>query len=301
MFLTRNKNFKGNVSLAGHSLGSLILFDLLCHQKPLVPNGHFAGLPVSSVKRQTLHKPLERTQSKQIDYRVGLSGTGQPLMKYPQLDFEVKNFFALGSPIGMFVTIRGIDKLGMDFKLPTCEGFYNIFHPYDPVAYRLEALVNPELASIPPFLIPHHKGRKRMHLELRETMNRVSTDIRTRFMSSIKNVTDTVCALNPLLKNINHKAIEKEVNEVLEKQLSVDNGTDRPESPLTPEEPVTTSESSLQFGCLNQSRRIDWVLQEAPLEFFNEYLFALTSHVCYWVSFRLISYLIAISRSSLLL
>lgn len=36
------------------------------------------------------------------------------------------------------------------------------------------------------------------------------------------------------------------------------------------------------FGRLNGGRRVDYVLQEAPLEFFNEYLFALTSHVCYW-------------------
>lgn len=31
----RHPDFNGGVSLAGHSLGSLILFDLLCHQKPL--------------------------------------------------------------------------------------------------------------------------------------------------------------------------------------------------------------------------------------------------------------------------
>jgi hypothetical protein len=30
--------------------------------------------------------------------------------------------------------------------------------------------------------------------------------------------------------------------------------------------------------------RIDHVLQEAPLESFNEYLFALASHLCYWES-----------------
>lgn len=36
------------------------------------------------------------------------------------------------------------------------------------------------------------------------------------------------------------------------------------------------------LGRLNGGRRVDYVLQEAPLEFFNEYLFALTSHVCYW-------------------
>ena len=35
-------------------------------------------------------------------------------------------------------------------------------------------------------------------------------------------------------------------------------------------------------GQLNSGRRIDYVLQEAPLESFNEYLFALKTHVCYW-------------------
>lgn len=33
-FKSRNPDFYGGVSLAGHSLGSLILFDMLCHQKP---------------------------------------------------------------------------------------------------------------------------------------------------------------------------------------------------------------------------------------------------------------------------
>lgn len=32
LFKRRNPSFKGGVSLGGHSLGSLILFDLLCHQ-----------------------------------------------------------------------------------------------------------------------------------------------------------------------------------------------------------------------------------------------------------------------------
>ena len=64
----------------------------------------------------------------------------------------------------MFVTVRGIDMLGEDFVLPTCPAFFNIFHPFDPVAYRVEALINPEAPKYRPMLIPHHKGRKRMHL-----------------------------------------------------------------------------------------------------------------------------------------
>lgn len=34
LFKERNSNFDGGIYLGGHSLGSLILFDLLCHQKP---------------------------------------------------------------------------------------------------------------------------------------------------------------------------------------------------------------------------------------------------------------------------
>lgn len=225
--------------------------------------------------RQPLHKPLQRTTSKQINYTVGIAGTGQPFINYPQLIFEPKKFFALGSPVGMFVTIRGIDKLGSDFRLPTCAGFYNIFHPYDPVAYRIEALISPELGQMRPVVIPHHKGRKRMHLELRETMTRVSADIKQRFVDTFKNTMDTVYAITSLNKPINRQAIENEVDKVLEKQMAMEvaGATGAVED---------KAHATMPLGQLNQSKRVDYVLQEAPLEFFNEYLFALTSHVCYW-------------------
>jgi hypothetical protein len=67
-------------------------------------------------------------------FSYGLAGTGQLHVKYPQLDFHVANFFALGSPIPMFLTVRGIEKLEPDFKLPKCDGFFNIFHP---VIYKI--------------------------------------------------------------------------------------------------------------------------------------------------------------------
>lgn len=41
-------------------------------------------------------------------------------------------------------------------------------------------------------------------------------------------------------------------------------------------------EIDFPLGKLNDSKRIDYVLQEAPLEFINEYIFALGAHVCYW-------------------
>lgn len=50
-------------------------------------------------------------------------------MVYHALDFEPVNFFALGSPIGMFLTVRGLEKIEETYQLPTCSGFFNIYHP----------------------------------------------------------------------------------------------------------------------------------------------------------------------------
>ena len=37
-----------------------------------------------------------------------------------------------------------------------------------------------------------------------------------------------------------------------------------------------------RVGRLNGGRRIDHVLQEKPIELFNEYIFAFISHASYW-------------------
>ncbi|CAF1049147.1 unnamed protein product, partial [Didymodactylos carnosus] len=115
IFLQRNPSFKGQVSVIGHSLGSVILYDVLVNQV-----------------------------SNQDD---------------PQLEPTI----AHGSPIAMFLTVRGINSLAQDYELPTCKGLFNIFHPYDPVAYRIEPLIDPSW-TCSPVLMEHHKGRKRMHL-----------------------------------------------------------------------------------------------------------------------------------------
>ncbi|VDN18231.1 unnamed protein product, partial [Dibothriocephalus latus] len=54
--------------------------------------------------------------------------------------------------------------------------------------------------------------------------------------------------------------------------------SERDEGTQSPEDP------SLFSSQLNQGRRIDFVLQEGPLESLNDYLFALSSHAVYWES-----------------
>ena len=55
-----------------------------------------------------------------FNYQQFDGGIGQPSVKYPQLPFDnIHAFFALGSPISMFLSVRGIEELGTDFQLPT--------------------------------------------------------------------------------------------------------------------------------------------------------------------------------------
>lgn len=62
-----------------------------------------------------------------------IQGTGQLTVNYPQLEFAPDCFFAMGSPIAMFIVVRGNETLGKDFRLPTCPRYFNIYHPYDPI------------------------------------------------------------------------------------------------------------------------------------------------------------------------
>ena len=57
-----------------------------------------------------------------------------------QLNFHVEHFFLLGSPLGLFVSLYNEEDF-VDEELPTCKYFYNIFHPQDIIAYRVEPLL----------------------------------------------------------------------------------------------------------------------------------------------------------------
>ncbi|XP_013364042.1 PREDICTED: SEC23-interacting protein isoform X2 [Chinchilla lanigera] len=216
-----------------------------------------------------------------VDYESFEVGTGQVSVAHNSLDFEPEIFFALGSPIGMFLTIRGVDRIAENYRLPTCKGFFNIYHPLDPVAYRLEPMIVPDL-DLKAVLIPHHKGRKRLHLELKESLSRMGSDLKQGFISSLKSAWQTLnefarahtssTQLQEELEKVANQIKEEEEKQVVEEKIV--------ESP-----DFSKDEDYLgKVGMLNGGRRIDYVLQEKPIESFNEYLFALQSHLCYWES-----------------
>lgn len=232
----------------------------------------------SSVKKLPVGKTFS---SVHVDYNCFEVGTGQVSVVYHTLDFEPVNFFALGSPIGMFLTVRGLEKIEETYQLPTCKGFFNIYHPLDPVAYRIEPMILPDL-DLKPVLVPHHKGRKRLHLELKESLSRMGSDLKHGFISSLRTawqtLNDFARAHTSTAQLQAQLAIVADQIEEEEKQVAEEHKY--PESP----EPMREEEPQVKIGMLNGGNRIDYVLQEKPIESFNEYLFALQSHLCYWES-----------------
>uniref|UniRef100_A0A3B5AQT7 DDHD domain containing 2 n=1 Tax=Stegastes partitus TaxID=144197 RepID=A0A3B5AQT7_9TELE len=316
LFKQRHPEFNAAVSVVGHSLGSLILFDLLTNQRngsqarEGVPSGDLChlnpgtleqtlnrlglqqyldilkaenldleslalcqdsdlkdlGIPLGPRKKilnYVRRKWLPESVTSAVDYEYFDVGIGQVSIDYPQLAFQPQTFFAFGSPIGMFLTVRGLKRIDPNYTFPTCKSFYNIYHPYDPVAYRIEPMIVSDV-DVEPMLIPHHKGRKRMHLELKDSLTRMSMDLKNNVLGSLRTAWQSfarlpVAALPPV-----------EEGESTEAESSV--------SPEQPEQP------EIKMGMLNGGRRIDYVLQEKPIESFNEYLFAIQSHLCYWES-----------------
>uniref|UniRef100_A0A672Y4D8 DDHD domain containing 2 n=1 Tax=Sphaeramia orbicularis TaxID=375764 RepID=A0A672Y4D8_9TELE len=232
------------------------------HQKPLLLDSSPASYSnelISEIQSQ-LHRAQSVTSA--VDYEYFDMGIGQVSIDYPQLSFHPQTFFAFGSPIGMFLTVRGLKRIDPNYTFPTCKSFYNIYHPYDPVAYRIEPMIVSEV-DLEPMLIPHHKGRKRMHLELKDSLTRMGMDLKNNVLGSLRTAWQSFARL-PL--HISFILVPAGVCEEAEPMVSSEQ-TEQPE---------------IKVGMLNGGRRIDYVLQEKPIESFNEYLFAIQSHLCYW-------------------
>uniref|UniRef100_A0AAQ5YNT9 DDHD domain containing 2 n=1 Tax=Amphiprion ocellaris TaxID=80972 RepID=A0AAQ5YNT9_AMPOC len=361
LFQRRHPEFNEAVSVVGHSLGSLILFDLLTNQRngsqvrEGVPSGELCnvncdtleqtlnrlglqqylgtlqaenldieslalcqdsdlkdlGIPLGPrkkilnyVRRKWLpevrqssgatpqQSQFHRTQSvtSAVDYEYFDVGIGQVSIDYPQLAFQPQTFFAFGSPIGMFLTVRGLKRIDPNYTFPTCKRFYNIYHPYDPVAYRIEPMIVSDV-DVEPMLIPHHKGRKRMHLELKDSLTRMSMDLKNNVLGSLRTAWQSfarlpVAALPPVEEG--ESSIERNLQET--QASAADTASAKREDKRVCEEAESsvsaeqTEQPEIKMGMLNEGRRIDYVLQEKPIESFNEYLFAIQSHLCYWES-----------------
>uniref|UniRef100_A0A8C7DQD8 Phosphatidylinositol transfer protein membrane associated 2 n=1 Tax=Oncorhynchus kisutch TaxID=8019 RepID=A0A8C7DQD8_ONCKI len=75
-----------------------------------------------------------------------------------RFDFEVADFFLFGSPLGLVLALRKtvIPVLDVAQLRPACQQVYNLFHPADPSASRLEPLLEKKFHLLPPFNVPRY-------------------------------------------------------------------------------------------------------------------------------------------------
>ncbi|XP_039361313.1 membrane-associated phosphatidylinositol transfer protein 2 isoform X7 [Mauremys reevesii] len=76
-----------------------------------------------------------------------------------KFEFEITDFFLFGSPLGLVLALRKTVIPALDiFQLrPACQQVYNLFHPADPSASRLEPLLEKRFHVLPPFNIPRYQ------------------------------------------------------------------------------------------------------------------------------------------------
>ncbi|XP_065595233.1 membrane-associated phosphatidylinositol transfer protein 2 isoform X4 [Cyrtonyx montezumae] len=76
-----------------------------------------------------------------------------------KFEFEITDFFLFGSPLGLVLALRKTVIPALDiFQLrPACQQVYNLFHPADPSASRLEPLLERKFYLLPPFNVPRYQ------------------------------------------------------------------------------------------------------------------------------------------------
>ncbi|XP_069712942.1 phospholipase DDHD1 isoform X2 [Phaenicophaeus curvirostris] len=171
LFCSRNPEFEkkgGKVSIVSHSLGCVIAYDVMTGWNPVrfyeqllqreEEEEELEDRRMSYEERCLLEElHLAKQRSREIEERLHelrASAISNP----PVLKFKVENFFCMGSPLAVFLALRGIqpgNSGSQDHILPrtTCNRLLNIFHPSDPVAYRLEPLILKHYSTIPPVQI----------------------------------------------------------------------------------------------------------------------------------------------------
>ncbi|XP_041436291.1 membrane-associated phosphatidylinositol transfer protein 2 isoform X4 [Xenopus laevis] len=76
-----------------------------------------------------------------------------------KFDFDITDFFLFGSPLGLVLALRKtvIPLLDVFQLRPGCQQVYNLFHPADPSASRVEPLLEKKFHLLPPFNVPRYQ------------------------------------------------------------------------------------------------------------------------------------------------
>ncbi|KAJ3116980.1 hypothetical protein HK100_000917 [Physocladia obscura] len=282
-YIQRNPNFNGKISLYGHSLGSVLAFDILCNQAYPID----VSMPSSFPLQQKLQSEMNLSD---MIGRMDLDSSERSVnglmerteIQYKALDFKVDKFFAVGSPVALFLLLKGEilkartnsenQQIENGVARPACNSLYNIFHPHDPVAYRFEPLACKALAKEKPVPIQYNKGG------LKGTISGIS-DFSSGIVSRGLNMfSGLFVSPNPPAATLTGSQNGTALPAVGEP--ASDQEKSSKEKTLKDKANSTTATGLENVKLLNPHGRLDYVLQEGVLE--NQYLSSLSSHMNYW-------------------
>ncbi|EGF82464.1 hypothetical protein BATDEDRAFT_86649 [Batrachochytrium dendrobatidis JAM81] len=184
-FMKKYPDFKGKVALVCHSLGGIITYDILAHQ-PGAPwehwrqqqkqRSHKYSAPVSK-QTPDAHQlqdeskvlrsisPANDKIQKNSQYSSQVAGSHHEThfeIIYPRLDFTPALLFTLGSPLPAVLVMRGQSL--HHYRISKKIKFLNIFHLYDPMAYRMEPLLDERYIEISPVLLERPSSNRAFQL-----------------------------------------------------------------------------------------------------------------------------------------
>ncbi|XP_074662444.1 phospholipase DDHD1-like isoform X1 [Tubulanus polymorphus] len=305
MFCARHPYFEpngGKVSIVAHSLGCVIMYDIIMGWNPIQMYDQYVAHVIGKNTQKTegaanLVTELDAARKRVTDLEMKLLSLAEKEhLKVPTLRFKLENFFCLGSPLAVFLALRGVRPKGnatQDHILPRtiCNRLFNIYHPADPVAYRLE-----------PLLLKHYSGLKPLKIHRVDTakVSEPYTSIKAEVATSSKATNNRKDESNE--KNNNNQATEvKPKGSISNRVASVwaKFSKKSPEDELSAEmERIESSAQEIEKRMhakemedaqdytstehTDLEYRLDYQLQEGSLE--NSYLAVLTSHTAYWTN-----------------
>ncbi|KAF8822078.1 DDHD domain-containing protein [Cardiosporidium cionae] len=230
------------ISILGYSLGSVIGYELLT---------------------QPLNRPMHSGSSISI----------------PKLNFAVENFFSLGSPIALFVSLFSSEYTSGKCILPPSTNVYNIFFDFDPVAFRLEGLIYSNLILPPPQVIPDwmNNGAKKWLPVHTPTSGSTKQETNPSNASKLKGALDVGVALAGTFWNNRRsttRPLESQVrNEITDLPVVHDDET-----------AYRKLQSINTYDQANFPIRYDYKLQGEERDKYLSPLAILKSHFLYWTS-----------------
>ena len=178
LFRERNPEFRGKVHLMGHSLGSAIYFDVLCRQREKQPFEE-TRQPLRFWPSQKLPEVKPKDEELEFDFEadsffclgspIGLfqmlkgrtiaarsAPASQPSQSPLHGDHLDDPFLSVSSGAGTD-GVSPITGMPLTVSSPKASQLFNIFHPSDPISYRMEPLISSAMASLKPQALPYTK------------------------------------------------------------------------------------------------------------------------------------------------